>query len=78
MRSCPTTSRIGYWQARIRCGCGGDHRGLTQEDQAAAARAGKSYVSQIEAGKKSGAEAVLKRMASALRVDLDHLTPVEV
>ncbi len=53
-----------------------EHRGLTQEALATAAGVGKSYVSQIEAGRKPGSVAVLKRMAAALRVDLDDLSPV--
>jgi len=52
-----------------------EYRALTQEELAAAAGVGKSYVSQIEAGKKPGSVAVLKRMAEALRVDLDDLVP---
>ncbi len=52
-----------------------EHRKMTQEDLAAAARVGKSFVSQIEAGKKPGSVTVLKRMAQALRVDLDDLAP---
>ncbi len=52
-----------------------EHRNLTQEDLATAAGVGKSYVSQIEGGKKPGSVTVLKRMARALRVDLDDLAP---
>lgn len=53
-----------------------EHRGLTQEELAAAAGVGKSYVSQIEAKKKPGSVAVLQRLAGALGLDLDDLAPV--
>jgi transcriptional regulator with XRE-family HTH domain len=51
--------------------------GLLAENPDTAAGVGKSYVSQIEAGKKPGSVAVLKRMATVLRVALDDLAPVE-
>ena len=34
----------------------------------------KAYLSQLEAGKRSGTTAVLARLARALQVDLDTLT----
>lgn len=51
-----------------------EYRGLTQEALAQAAGVGKSYISQLEAGKKAGSLAVFKRLAEALRVDVDDLT----
>lgn len=50
-----------------------EYRGFTQEALAERAGVGKSYVSQIEAGKKTGSAAVLRALAVALRVDLDDL-----
>jgi DNA-binding XRE family transcriptional regulator len=54
-----------------------EHRGLTQEALATAAGVGKSYVSQIESGRKTGTLDTLRRLAAALGVDLDDLTPWE-
>ena len=54
-----------------------EHRGLTQEALAAAAGVGKSHVSRIESGRKTGTLDTLRRLAAALRVDLDDLTPWE-
>ena len=51
-----------------------DHRGLTQTRLAEAAGLKQSYVSQIEAGTRNGSVDALKRIAEALRVDLDDLT----
>jgi len=50
-----------------------EYRGLTQEGLGQAASIGKSYISQIEAGRKTGSAKVLKAFASALRVDMDDL-----
>jgi len=50
-----------------------EYRGLTQEALAQAVGTSKSYIAQIEAGKKPGAVAVLKRLAAALQVDLNDL-----
>ncbi len=52
-----------------------EHRGLTQQALADAAGVGKSYISQLEAGTKTGAIGTLRAIASALRVDLDDLEP---
>ena len=49
------------------------HRRMTQQSLAAQAGISKAYLSQLEAGKRSGATEVLLRLASALRVDLDDL-----
>lgn len=50
-----------------------EYRGLTQESHGRAAGVGKSYISQIEAGNKSGSAKVLKKLAETLRVDMDDL-----
>ena len=50
-----------------------EYRGFTQEALAKKAGVGKSYISQIESGKKSGSVAVLKKIAETLRVSLDDL-----
>ncbi|MEQ5836232.1 helix-turn-helix transcriptional regulator [Marinobacter sp. NFXS9] len=50
-----------------------EYRGLTQESLGRAAGVGKSYISQIEAGNKSGSAKVLKKLAETLRVDMDDL-----
>jgi DNA-binding XRE family transcriptional regulator len=50
-----------------------EYRGLTQETLAQAVGVGKSYISQIEAGKKPGSAKVLKALASALSLDVDDL-----
>ncbi|WP_417539270.1 helix-turn-helix domain-containing protein [Marinobacter sp.] len=50
-----------------------EYRGLTQEALGNAAGAGKSYISQIEAGNKVGSAKVLKALAEALQVDMEDL-----
>lgn len=50
------------------------HRKLSQQQLAAEAGISKAYLSQLEAGKRSGATAVLARLARVLHVDLDALT----
>lgn len=54
-----------------------EYRGLTQEALAEQAGVGKSYISQIEAGKKTGSARVLQALAKALRVDMDELIAQE-
>lgn len=51
-----------------------EYRGMTQAQLADAAGLKQAYVSQIEAGSRGGSVDVLKRIADALRVDLDDLT----
>ncbi|HMN19831.1 MAG TPA: helix-turn-helix transcriptional regulator [Ottowia sp.] len=51
------------------------HRGLTLQALADAAGLSKPYVSQLESGKRSGPAATLKRLARALDVPVDALTP---
>ena len=50
-----------------------EYRGLTQEALANQVESTKSYISQIEAGKKSGSVALIKQLAAALHVDMDDL-----
>lgn len=52
-----------------------EHRGLTQQALADAAGVGKSYLSQLEAGARTGSVRVLRALAQALDLDLDDLTP---
>ena len=54
-----------------------EHRGLTQEALATAAGVGKSYISQLEAGSKSGSVDAMRRIAAILEVDIEDLLPVE-
>jgi DNA-binding XRE family transcriptional regulator len=51
------------------------HRGLSQQQAAGAAGISKAYLSQLEAGKREASERVIKRLAKALRVDVDDLVP---
>jgi predicted transcriptional regulator len=50
-----------------------EYRGLTQEGLARASKVSRSMIAAIEAGHKKGGIATLKKLAGALRVDLDHL-----
>ncbi len=49
------------------------HRKMTVSDLAAAAGISQPYLSEIESGKKTGSVDVLKRIAAALKVDLDDI-----
>ncbi|HYN76699.1 MAG TPA: helix-turn-helix transcriptional regulator [Lamprocystis sp. (in: g-proteobacteria)] len=51
------------------------HRGLTQQALAAAAGLSKSYLSQIESGKKTGTLETLGRLARVLGLEVDDLAP---
>jgi DNA-binding XRE family transcriptional regulator len=50
-----------------------EYRGYTQESLGTEANIGKSYVSQIEAGTKTGSTKVLRALAKALQVEIDDL-----
>lgn len=51
------------------------HRGLTQEALAAKAQISQAYLSELEAGKKTGDVQTLRVLAKALSVSLDDVTP---
>ncbi|MFQ5763602.1 MAG: helix-turn-helix domain-containing protein [Rhodospirillales bacterium] len=50
-----------------------DYRGMKAARLAAAVGISRSYLSEIENGAKPGSARVLRRIADALGVDLDHL-----
>jgi DNA-binding XRE family transcriptional regulator len=50
-----------------------NYRGMTISELAGAAGISQPYLSEIENGKKTGSIDVLKRIAKALKVDLDDL-----
>lgn len=49
------------------------YRGLSARDLAAAAGLSAPYVSEIESGKKEGSVSAMKKIAEALRFDLDDI-----
>lgn len=49
------------------------YRKMTVSELAAAAGISQPYLSEIESGKKTGSVDVLKRIAAALKVDLDDI-----
>ncbi|CCV13347.1 helix-turn-helix transcriptional regulator [Mesorhizobium sp. STM 4661] len=49
------------------------HRGLSARDLAAATELSAPYISEIESGKKEGSISAMKKIATALNVDLDDL-----
>ena len=57
-------SRLKIWR---------DYRRLTQADLANVSRVSRGMIAAIEAGHKKGGVATLKKLASALRVDLENL-----
>ncbi len=50
-----------------------EYRGLTQEALARLSKASRPMIAAIEAGHKTGGIRTLKKLAAALKVDLDHL-----
>jgi ribosome-binding protein aMBF1 (putative translation factor) len=50
-----------------------EYRGLTQEKLAKASKVSRSMIAAIEARHKKGGIATLKKLAGALKVDLDEL-----
>jgi len=50
-----------------------DHRALTQEELAKVSKVSRGMIAAIEAGHKTGGIATLKKLAAALKVDLDNL-----
>jgi DNA-binding XRE family transcriptional regulator len=53
-----------------------EHRGLTQEQLAAAVPMSRMDLSQVERGERRGSLKLLQRMAAVLTVDLDDLSVV--
>lgn len=54
-----------------------EHRGLTQQVLARAAAVDRSYLAEIETGRKPGSAAALGRLARALGVTIEDLLPAE-
>jgi DNA-binding XRE family transcriptional regulator len=52
-----------------------DHRQVSQTDLAAAAGVSRSYLAEVEAGRKPGSVALYQRLAAALRCSIDDLVP---
>ena len=52
-----------------------DYRGLTQVALSAASGVNRVQIAEIEARKKTGSVATLKKLATALKLDLDDLVP---
>jgi DNA-binding XRE family transcriptional regulator len=52
-----------------------DHREMTQADLAKAAGIVPAYLAQIEQGVRRGSPATLRKLADALRVNIDFLVP---
>ena len=50
-----------------------EHRGITQEALAKASGVSRTMIAGIEAGHKRGGVATLKKLAGALKIDLDHV-----
>lgn len=50
-----------------------EYRGLTQQQLADTAGISKPYLSQIEAGKRTGTSEILSKIARALHVSLDEI-----
>ena len=50
-----------------------DHRGLTQAELAKVSKVSRVMIAAIEVGHKAGGIATLKKLAAALRVDLENL-----
>lgn len=50
-----------------------EHRGMTAKELADAAGITQPYLSQIETGKRDGTVGTMKKIAAALKVDLDDI-----
>lgn len=55
-----------------------EYRGLTQDALAEKAGIGKSYISQIETGRREGSISVYRAIAQVLQVDIDDLVAYRV
>ncbi|NKN39717.1 helix-turn-helix transcriptional regulator [Agrobacterium sp. a22-2] len=54
-----------------------DFRALSAKDLAASAGISATYLSEIESGKKEGSLSALRKIAKALKVDLEDILPVD-
>ena len=54
-----------------------EHRGMTQKQLEFISGVRQGYIAQIESGKKTGSIDTLKKLAAALRIDIDDLVAVE-
>ncbi len=61
------------WKTDSRIRTYRNYRKMSVSDLAAAAGISQPYLSEIESGKKTGSVDVLKRIAAALKVDLDDI-----
>ncbi|KPF46875.1 helix-turn-helix domain-containing protein [Rhizobium sp. AAP43] len=61
------------WETDSRIRTFRTYRKMTVSDLATAAGISQPYLSEIESGKKTGSVDVLKRIAAALKVDLDDI-----
>ncbi|HUH50311.1 MAG TPA: helix-turn-helix transcriptional regulator [Mycoplana sp.] len=61
------------WETDSRIRTFRNYRGLTVSELSEAAGISQPYLSEIENGKKTGSVDVLKRIAKALKVDLDDI-----
>ena len=52
-----------------------EYRGLTAAELASRAGISAPYLSELESGKKTGGVATLRKLATALGIDLDDLVP---
>jgi ribosome-binding protein aMBF1 (putative translation factor) len=59
-------NRIRVWR---------EHRGLSATDLATRAEISAGYLSELETGKKTGTVDTLRKLANALKLDLDDLVP---
>jgi DNA-binding XRE family transcriptional regulator len=50
-----------------------EHRGMSAKDLAEATGLAAPYISQLETGKREGTIETFKKLAAALRVDIDHI-----
>jgi DNA-binding XRE family transcriptional regulator len=50
-----------------------EYRGLTQEDLAKTSKVSRPMIAAIESNHKKGGIGTLKKLATALKIDLDHL-----
>lgn len=69
----PAELVYALWETDSRIRTFRTYRKMSVSDLAAAAGISQPYLSEIESGKKTGSVDVLKRIATALKVDLDDI-----